>query len=99
MKKRQIFSKEFKLEAVRLLKLGEKTAAEVAIDLGVRRNQLYKWRDQLQSEGDTAFTKGIGRPKKGDESEVVRLRQELEQVKMERDILKKAAVYFAKELP
>ena len=99
MKKRQLFSKEFKLEAVRLLELGEKTAAEVAIELGVRRNQLYKWRDQLRTDGEVAFNKGIGRPKKGDESEVVRLRQELERVKMERDILKKAAVYFAKELP
>jgi len=99
MTKRKSFSKEFKLEAVRLLESGDKTGAELAIDLDVRRNQLYKWRNQFRKEGESDFDKGIGRPKKGDESEIVRLRQELERVKMERDILKKAAAYFAKELP
>jgi len=98
MTKRQVYNKEFKLEAIRLLESGDKTGAEVALQLGIRRNLLYKWQEQLRKDGDVAFTRGIGRPKKTDESEVVRLRKELERVKMERDILKKAAAYFAKDL-
>ena len=52
---RQRFSKEFKLEAVRLLPLGQKPAAQLALELGVRRNQLYKWKEQLAGKGETAF--------------------------------------------
>ena len=52
MTKRKTFSKEFKLEAVHLLEQGDKTPAEIAIDLGVRRNQLYKWQAQLKQQGD-----------------------------------------------
>jgi len=44
MVKRQRFTAEFKREAVRLLDAGERPASEVAIDLGIRRNQLYKWK-------------------------------------------------------
>lgn len=47
MNKRQTFSKEFKQEAVRLLEGADKPAAGIALDLGIRHNQLYKWRDQL----------------------------------------------------
>lgn len=97
MSKRQRFTKEFKLEAVRLLKQAGKPAAEIAIELGVRRNQLYKWRDEIEQKGEAAF-QGSGRKPLDQESEISRLRRELEQVKEERDILKKAAAYFAKEL-
>lgn len=44
------FSKEFKLQAVELLELGQKNPTELAMELGIRRNQLYKWRDQLKSQ-------------------------------------------------
>ena len=47
MSKRQSFSREFKLEALRLLELGEKPAADLARELGVPRNRLYKWRDEV----------------------------------------------------
>ena len=97
MSKRKSFSKEFKVEAVRLLDQGDQTAAEVARDLGVRRNQLYMWREQLRKEGENAF-QGSGRKRFDQSDEVTRLRQELERVKMERDILKKAAAYFAKDV-
>jgi len=99
MVKRQSFSKEFKLEAVRLLEAGDKPASEIALDLGIRRNQLYKWQEQLRNKGEAAFAGKRGRPPNDQASEVARLRRELEQVKAERDILKKAAAYFAKELP
>ena len=96
MTKRKSFSSEFKREAVRLLDASQKPPADLARELGVRRNQLYKWKEQLTRRGASAFP-GSGR-KLGSGGEVARLRQELEQVKEERDILKKAAAYFAKEL-
>ena len=65
---------------------------------GANRNQLYKWAAQVDRHGEACFG-GPGRKTKTDEDEVVRLRQELARVKEERDILKKAAVYFARELP
>ena len=98
MKKRGRYPQEFKLEAVRLLKEGGKPASEVAMQLGVKRTLLYRWRDQLSDRGEGAFTRGPGRPKADQMSELSRLRQELKEVKEERDILKKAAAYFARDL-
>ena len=96
MSKRQSFTAEFKREAVQLLDSSQKPAADLARELGIRRNQLYKWKEQLSRRGEKAFP-GHGR-RRADNDEVGRLRRELEQVKEERDILKKAAAYFAKEL-
>jgi transposase len=97
MGERQCFSKAFKEEAVRLLETGDKSASELARELGIRRNQLYKWKEQLAKKGDAAFPGHGGRPRKEDEDEVARLRRELKRVTEERDILKKAAAYFAKK--
>jgi transposase len=96
MTKRKQFSAEFKREAVRLLETSKKQPSDLARELGVRRNQLYKWKDQLSRRGKQAFP-GPGRQLES-RNEVSRLREELERVKEERDILKKAAAYFAKEL-
>jgi transposase len=96
------FSKDFKLEAVKLLKLGQKPATELAMELGIRRNQLYKWAEELsRKDGDEslAFNGPRGRPPANQLSEVERLKRELKKVTEERDILKKAAAYFARELP
>ena len=90
MKQRQVFSREFKLEAVRLLESADRPAAEVARQLGIRRNQLYKWQQELRRRGNGAF-QGPGRPSQADE-ELAQLKRELERVKEERDILKKAVV-------
>lgn len=97
MQKRKTFTPEFKREAVRLLEQGDRTSAELARELGVRRNQLYKWKEQLSSRGEAAFPGQGGRPPNDPQSEIARLKQELERVTEERDILKKAARYFAKE--
>lgn len=94
---RRRYNREFKLEAVRLLELGQKPAAQLALELGIRRNQLYKWQRDLRGKGEAAF-RGQGRKPRSELSEVARLRAELEKVTEERDILKKAAAYFAKEL-
>lgn len=96
MSQRKRYSREFKLEAVRLLEQADKPVAELARELGIRRNLLYKWRDTLVEKGEASFP-GAGR-KRDFEQENARLRRELERVKEERDILKKAAAYFAKEL-
>lgn len=96
MQKRKTFTKEFKLEAVRLLEKGNKPAAELARELGIKRNQLYKWQEEVASNGAAAFP-GRGRPVGDKEAEIARLKRELERVTEERDILKKAALYFAKE--
>lgn len=98
-RKRVRFTKEFKLEAVKLLDVGQKPATQIALELGIRRNQLYKWQAQLSAKGETNAFRGPGAKPLSEYSEVERLRRELKRVTEERDILKKAAAYFAKELP
>ena len=93
------FTKEFKFEAVRLLELGQKSATQLALELGVARNQLYKWQEQIKKAGADRAFRGPGRKLLDEQSEVERLKRELKKVTEERDILKKAATYFAKELP
>ena len=98
-RRRVRFTKEFKLEAVHLLERGEKPATQLALELGVARNQLYKWQAQLKSEGEARVFRGPGAKPLSEMSEVELLKRELKKVTEERDILKKAAAYFAKELP
>jgi len=97
--KRKTFAKEFKLEAIRLLELGQKAPVQLAADLGIRRNQLYKWQAELQKKGTTQAFRGPGKKPLHEQGELERLKHELKRVTEERDILKKAAAYFAKELP
>lgn len=91
------YPKEFKLEAVRMMRDSDKPAADIARELGIRRNQLYKWAEQLDNKGETAFS-GRGRPRKEHQSEVSTLKSENARLKEEVEILKKAAAYFAREL-
>jgi len=91
------YTKEFKLEALRLTGESDRPASEIAMQLGIRRNQLYKWKEQMTKTGEVPSAKR-GRPKKEDQTEIARLKQELKRVKEENEILKKAAVFFAKEL-
>ena len=97
-RKRVRVTKEFKLEAVKLLEAGQKPATQIALELGTRRNQLYKWQAQLRAKGEAKAFRGPGAKPLSEYSEVERLRRELKRVSEERDILKKAAAYFAKEL-
>jgi|TARA_R110002096_G_scaffold77735_4_gene182862 transposase len=92
------YTKEFKVEAVRLMNASNIPSSELAAQLGVRRNQLYKWKAQLEDKGDKAFSNNLGRPREENQSELVTLRQENERLKEEVEILKKAAAYFAREL-
>ncbi|CAA6816471.1 MAG: Unknown protein [uncultured Campylobacterales bacterium] len=103
-KKRVYFTKEFKLEALRLAEDSDTCVAELARDLGIRRNMIYKWRCQLQKNGDKAF-KNTATAKntsiyEGRQTELVkeneRLEKELKLAKLEVEILKKAQAYFKK---
>jgi transposase len=88
------YSREFKLEAIRLADVGDKTASQVARELGIRVNQLWKWRQQLEAEAPAGGPAKRGRPADG---EVGRLRRENAQLKQENELLKKAAIFFARE--
>ena len=88
-------TKEFKQEAVRLAGLPNRTLAQVAEELGVPASSLYRWRQELAREGADAF-RGRGRLRTA-EAELAALRRENDVLRMERDILKKAAAWFAKE--
>ena len=101
-RQRQRFGKEFKLHAVGLLHTGLKPATQLALELGIRRNLLYKWAETLaRHHGDTAAAfNGHGSGKLGKQHnplkvENSRLKRELARMTEERDILKKAAAYFA----
>ena len=94
---RKIFRPGYKREAVRLLEDSDKEAAQLARELGVRRNQLYQCQKEVQQDGDKAFP-GHGKrsgPKQVDETSV--LKSELKPLREENEILKKAALYFARE--
>lgn len=92
---RRSFSKEFKLEAVRLVKERGITVAQAARDLDVHPNVLRLWVKEFSADPRYAFP-GHGRMKP-EQLELERLRREVIKLKAERDILKKAAAYFAKE--
>lgn len=102
-RKRQKFSKEFKLNAVSLLKAGQKPATQLALELGIRRNLLYKWAETLTAHGgdvNAAFN-GPGHNKLGKQhdplkAEIKHLKRELARVTEERDILKKFEAYLTK---
>lgn len=102
-RQRKRYSKEFKLNAVQLLRAGQKPATQLALELGIRRNLLYKWdeaRKRHNGNTETAF-RGPGRNKLGKhhdplKAEITKLKRELARVTEERDILKKAEAYFTK---
>jgi transposase len=97
MTQRQKFTAEFKREAVRLLQTCGKPAAIVARELGIPRNRLYKWAHDADTKGTGAF-RGSGRPKAASD-ELSVLKREVARLQEENDILKKAAAYFARQLP
>jgi transposase len=92
---RRRFTREFKVEAVKLVRERGVSAAQVARDLGVHENVLRKWVKEFGSDPVHAFP-GHGQMKP-EQLEIERLRREVQKLKAERDILKKAAAYFAKE--
>ena len=93
-KKRRSFSREFKLEAVKLVKEGGVKIAQASRDLGICETSLRRWIQQHETDhgegpAGTLTTK--------DKEELRRLRRENRTLKMEREVLKKATAFFAKE--
>lgn len=91
--KRALYTLEFKIEAVRLVRGGQSIAAVSQI-LGVAVQTLHNW---VQAEGRGLLKGTAAKPVSQEQMEISRLRAELARTKMERDILKKATAYFAKE--
>jgi transposase len=92
-KKRNQHTEEFKREAVRLmLSRGERTVGDVAQSIGVTEGDLHRWREKYG--GSVRASASIPETP---EQEVKRLRKENERLRMEREILKKAVTFFAKE--
>jgi transposase len=99
--KRRSFTHEFKVEAVRLVTEGKHSVAEVSQSLGIRADMLRAWKRQIEGRprdsGKDIFP-GHGKVSSQAE-ELSSLRRENELLRQERDFLKKAAAYFAKERP
>ncbi len=93
MQKRRKYSREYKLEAVQLAKQSDISLTQVAHNLGINANMLARWCKQFDEPDKAAFP-GQGNAR---DQELARLKRELQQVKKERDFLKEAAAYFAKE--
>ena len=94
-KHRRTYTREFKLEAIELWQTSGKSAQVIEDNLGIARGLLYHWKGQLHTKGEDAFP-GHGRMAPAEE-EIRRLRRELEIVKQERDILKKAVGIFSRQ--
>ena len=93
MSNRRTYDRQFKIDAVRLLKESGKTATEIADNLGIKRDLLSRWKKEIADETKKAFT-GKGNPR---DEEVARLKKEIADLRMERDILKKAIAIFSKQ--
>ncbi len=92
---RRKFSREFKLEAVRLVREPGVAVAQAALGLDLHENLLRKWVRELSADPQQAFP-GHGQLKP-EQLEIEKLRREVARLKAERDILKKAAAYFARD--
>lgn len=95
MKHRRRYPKEYKRAAVRQIEETGRDVREIAFDLGNHHNTLHRWWLELREGGEEAFA-GNGQTQDSDD-EVRRLKRELARVREERDILKKAVTFFAKE--
>ena len=93
--KRQKFSREYKLEAVKQVRDRGVPGAQVARELGIRENLVSRWVRETRGDTRKAFP-GQGQLP-AEQAEIERLKREIAKLKAEKDILKKAAAYFAKE--
>lgn len=94
MRKKRSYTDEFKREAVALVTEQGYTPAEAARSLGIHANLLRSWRKKFATE-----EQGTETMSETEQEELKRLREEVRRLRMERDILKKATAFFAKENP
>ena len=94
-KQQKTYTREFKLEAVQLVKSSGKPMSQIARELGVSDSALYHWSRQLAEEGEQAFP-GSGH-QTAQEEEIPRLKRELDITRQERDILKKVVSIYSRD--
>ena len=94
-KKRKSYTREFKMEAVRLLESTDKSQNEIERELGIGSSNLSRWKKQFGEDGEEAFP-GQGRLT-AEEERIRKLEREIEILRQERDILKKAVAIFSKQ--
>ena len=92
-KKRSKYTQEFREEAVKLITEQGYQIAEAARNLGINQTMLWRWKRDIEEGEDSSGSQG----RKAIQAELTRLRKENKRLKMEREILKKAAAFFAKE--
>jgi len=91
---RRRFDTQFKLDALRLIEESDRKITDIAKELGIRPELLYRWRSEHSADPQDAFPgKGHLKP---EQERLRQLEQELARVKQERDILKKALAYFSR---
>lgn len=95
MTKRKQYTKEFKLDAISLVTEQGYIRAEAARRLGINSNMLARWEKELVNADDQAF-RGNGKLT-AEQEEIKQLRAQVKRLEMEKEILKKATVFFAKE--
>ena len=95
LKKRTVYPKEFKLEAVRLVLEKGMSGAQVARDLGVGAGLIYRWKREFRNEPAFSFP-GHGKVS-GDDAEMRRLQKRVKELEEERDILKKTLGFFVRD--
>ena len=95
IRKRRKFSKEFKLDVINMVRLGEKSVRDLSKELDIQDVTIYSWLRKYKEDKEEAFP-GEGKLKVSDE-ELRKLRKELADVTEERDILKKAISIFSKD--
>lgn len=97
-KKTKSYPEAFRREAVRLADQSDRTAADVARELGIHPGQIYNWRTQFNKLSKNQFTVADGTNYSKEElAEIRKLKKEIADLKEERDFLKKATAYFAKD--
>jgi len=94
--KRRKYTEQFKTEAMRLVRELERPVAQVARELGLSANLLYRWHGEAHKAQSLGTTRtGL----KAEREELIRLRREVDTLRKERDFLQRAAAYFAREHP
>jgi|SRR6476646_9813398 len=93
-RKRRSFSAEFKAEAVRLCKVGDRSIRQVALDLDLTETALRGWVKRAATEVEPEEGSSLASTER---DELAQLRKRVKRLEMEREILKKAAAFFAKE--
>ena len=93
---RKVYEMDFKLAALARMRDGLQSSTALAMELGIRRNQLYKWAELYDPVAPTSGFKGPGRPPAPPEEEIGRLKRELSRAQEELIILKKFDAYLTR---